>query len=213
MKSIIILAIGALFLVTGGSHAAAQPPAPPAGASDKNLEDRNIKNRSIELERIKRDAGKPDKGSQQPEKMPEAKFREIKEDFERIQLSQSEIITAYTKAKEIDFAKISSTAEEINRRGTRLKGNLFQPADDRGEDKKDRAGKKEVELPRLPADIKMLIVEMDNTLAAFTSNPMFTNPQVVNADSSAKARSDLARLIRLSAELKREAEKAARKED
>src|SRR5687767_3228234 len=119
MKSIIILASGALFLVIVGTHAVAQPPAPPAGAGDKNLEDRNIKNRSIELERIKRDANKPEKGGQQPEKMPEAKFREIKEDFERIQLSQSDIITAYTKAKEIDFAKISSSADEINRRGTR----------------------------------------------------------------------------------------------
>ena len=40
--------------------------------------------------------------------------------------------------------------------------------------------------------MKTLIVELDNTLAAFVGSPMFTNPQVVDAVANAKARADLA---------------------
>lgn len=211
MKNIIVLVIA---LVAAGGCLSAPGQVPPPGASDKSLEDRNIKNRSIELERIKRDANKPETGNQeQAGKMPAAKFQEIKEDFEQIQLLQSEIITAYTKGKEIDFGKISARAEQINKRGIRLRENLFPPVGENEISKKTKSGIKNVELPPLPQDVKMLIVEMDNTLAAFTANPIFTNPQVVNPDNNVKAKSDLERLIRLSGALKEAAETASKQKD
>lgn len=211
MKNIIVLLIA---LIAAGACLNVPGQVPPPGASDKSLEDRNIKSRSIELERIKRDANKPDPGNQrQPDKMLAAKFQDIKEDFEQIQLSQSEIITAYTKGKEIDFGKVSAKAEQINKRGVRLKENLFPSVSENQNDKKTKNGKSNVELLPLPQDVKTLIVEMDNTLAAFTANPIFTNPQVVNPDNNVKAKSDLEKLIRLSGALKQKAEKASRQKD
>ena len=66
--------------------------------------------------------------------------------------------------------------------------------------------KKEPEKP-LPTDIKSMIVELDNTIMAFTGNPMFTTPQTVNAADNLKAKGDLERIIQLSAALKQESDK------
>ena len=208
MKTTTVLC--ALFLLVSFSNVSAQRE-PPPGAGDKNLADRNIKGRSVELERIKREADKPDRKHQEPEKIPEAKFREIKEDFEQIQISQSDIVAAYTKSGVIDFAKISASAEEISKRGLRLKANLFPVVNNKKDDERSRNNKKDVELRPLTQDVKTLIVEMDNTLAAFTGNSIFTNPQVVTPDSNAKAQADLEKLIKLSAALKQEADRAVKR--
>jgi hypothetical protein len=205
MKAIAALFFAAM-LAAGYSDVLGQ--APP-GAGDKMLEDRNIKGRSVELERIKKDAAKPD-AKNQPQ-LPAVKFQEIKEDFERIQLAQDNVVTLYTRAKVIDFAKISENAGQINKRGLRLKENLFPPAAKK-DGKKSKVAKEAEEIAP-PRDMKMLIVDLDNALAAFTGNPMFTNPQVVNADSNAKAQTDLEKVIRLSSVLQQEADKASKQKN
>jgi hypothetical protein len=193
-------------LAIGCSGIYAQVGIAPPGSSDKNLEDRDIKGRSVELERIRRDAGKPDQNAQ-PQQIPKEKFEEIKQDFENIQRLQNEIITAYTMSKQINYAKISSDAGEINKSSVRLGSNLFPIID-----KKDKKKSKEntVADSPIPQDIKGIIVELDNTLAAFVGNAMFTNPQVVNSADHAKAQADIEKIIRLSAALNQEAEKATK---
>lgn len=212
------LNLAALFIFLCALSASVYGQLMPPGASDKNLDDRNVKDRSIELDKVKRDAEKSDKNNQQPDQVAELKFKEIKEDFEKIQMMQDAIITGYTKSKQIDYAKISGNAGEINKSGMRLKANLFAVAEEPKTSKKPKEKKKEsnlaeetkvVEQP-LPTDVKTLIVEMDNTLAAFVGNPMFTNPQVVNPAENARAKADLERLIKLSATLNQEADKMSK---
>ncbi len=53
----------------------------------------------------------------------------------------------------------------------------------------------------LPGDIKTVIAEMDNTLAVFVANAMFSNSRVVNAADHARAKSDLEYVIALSRKL------------
>ena len=65
----------------------------------------------------------------------------------------------------------------------------------------------EAKTERAPADIKTLIVDLDNSLLAFTGSPIFTNPQAVNIDDNQKAKSDLAKILRLRSALKMEADK------
>jgi hypothetical protein len=206
MKSTIITLGLSSVLAIGCSGIYAQVGIAPPGSSDKNLEDRDIKGRSVELERIRRDAGKPDQNAQ-PQQIPKERFEEIKQDFENIQRLQNEIITAYTMSKQINYAKISSDAGEINKSSVRLGSNLFPIID-----KKDKKKSKEntVADSPIPQDIKGIIVELDNTLAAFVGNAMFTNPQVVNSADHAKAQADIEKIIRLSAALNQEAEKATK---
>jgi hypothetical protein len=205
MKHLIVLVIVILAAAVGST--VGQPPPPVTG--DVNLEDRNVKGRSIELERVKRDAKKSDANKKElPEPASAAKFAEIKEDFEMLQSAQNEIIAAYTKSKSIEYAKISSNAEIVNRRGTRLKENLF-PATLKTQSERAKVQTEKQEIEPLPSDVKSLIVEMDNTLGAFVSNQMFTNPTVVNPAENKKAEIELGKLIRLSTALKTEVDKIA----
>jgi len=188
------------------SYVAAQSPAPP-GAGDKNLGDRNIKDRSMELERIKRESDKP---VRKGEPTDTARFQEIKEDFENIQRLQDEVLKSYTTSKEVAFKTIATNAEEIQKRATRLESNLFPPPpEEKKSSKKSKEVQKEepAQLVSLPEGLKSLIVEQDNVLAKFVTNPMFTNPAVANVNDQIVARTDLQRVIRLSAALKAEAEK------
>ena len=52
-----------------------------------------------------------------------------------------------------------------------------------------------------PDDVKTLIADIDNTLALFVANAMFSNTRVVNADDHAKAKSDLEHIVALSSKL------------
>ncbi len=176
----------------------------PAGGGDKNLGGDDIRTRSVEMERIKRDAEAGAAGT--ANNTPALRFQQIKEDFEKIQFLQDQIITYYTKTKVIDYAKISSNAGEVTKGSTRLKANLFPVTPDE---------KKNAKKPKIaaaaadptPNDVKTLIVDMDNTLAAFVGNPIFANPKGSSATDNAKARKDLVLLISLSAALKYSAER------
>jgi len=190
--------ISVCFSLAAGSLVSGQSPAPP-GAGDKNLGDRNVKERSVELERVSRDMKKTAPASKEDR---ERQFREIKEDFERIQLSQSEIVNGYTKGKTVDYEKISENAEKIYIGGKRLMGNLFLPIEQKKGDKKIE----KLETPT-STDVKTLIVDLDNAIGAFTANPMFTNPQVVNVEDNKKAKSELEKIIGVSAALKKESDK------
>lgn len=193
------------FLVLAGSVVSAQREAP-AGASDKGPADRSIKDRSLELERIKRNANKPDAKNQQAAAV---KFEEIKEDFESLQRRQDEILKIYRMSKQIELEKIAQNADLMNKSATRLGSNLF-PAPEDKKGKKKSKDSKEAESAAddpVPQDLKSIIVEQDNTLASFVSNPIFANPQVAKVEDHTRAHSDLKKLIKLTASLKIEAEK------
>ena len=197
MRATTIL-IGVCFSLAAWSLASGQSPAP-SGAGDKTLGDRNIKERSVELERVSRDMKKATPASKEDQ---ERQFLEIKEDFERIQHSQSEIVDGYTKAKTVDYEKMSENAEKIHAGAKRLMGNLFPPTEQKKGDKKV-----ETLAAPMPTDVKTLIVELDNAVGAFTANPMFTNPEVVNVEDNKKAKAELEKIIGVSSALKKESDK------
>jgi hypothetical protein len=201
MKKGFDLLLALSLLVIFCSYAGAQ--IPPPGAGDKSLEDRSVKGRSTELERIKRDANKPEPVSKETQAR---QFSEIKEDFEQIQHSQNGIADAYTKSKTIDYEKIAANADKLNASGKRLMGNLFPQTEIKKGNKKTEMREAKSESP-VAADIKTLIVDLDNSLLAFISNPVFTNPQVTRKDDNLKAKSDLEKILRLSSALKIEADK------
>jgi hypothetical protein len=199
--------LAAFIFVIACSSIAAQTP--PPVADNASPQDRGLKDRAIEMERVKREQDKPGIVTGKPgESMAESKFNQIKEDFEQIQLSQSAIVAAYSRPKEIDYKLIATGAEQIGKRGTRLSENLFAPPLPK-EDKKKKKDKKEevvsneiAAAPRsLPDDIKSLIAEIDNTLVLFIANPMFSNSRVVNAADHADAKLKLEYIIRLSNKL------------
>jgi hypothetical protein len=173
----------------------------PAGAGDKTLADNDIKLRSVELERVKREANKNDPASFAPINSEiKAKFPQIKEDFENIQISEAAIIKAYTTGKTIDYNMIQSSAENINKKAKRLDANLFATK----LEKKDDKSKEKEEKPKA---IKDLIVALDNSIGSFVSSKIFGNIKTIDADVAVKTRTDLVKILDLSEMLSKEAGK------
>src|SRR5258706_1532384 len=132
MKKFIFL-IFLIFSTAASSNLHAQLPTPgagtPAGAGDKNLGDDSIKMRSIEMERIKRETQRVEAATFAPINTDmAAKFPQIKEDFEGIQISETAIVTAYTTGKTIDYSLIGSSADGVYRKATRLDSNFSAPS-------------------------------------------------------------------------------------
>ncbi len=173
----------------------------PGGAGDKNLGDDGIKLRSVEIERIKREADKSNASSFAPINTEiKAKFPQIKEDFESVQLLQAAIIKAYTTGKTIDYGMIETSAEGINKKAKRLDANLFAS---KIEKKSDNSKAKETKIK----SVKVLIVELDNSIGSFVSSKIFGNINVVDPVVALKTRTDLVKIMDLSDQLSKEAGK------
>jgi len=195
MNRRLLLAVVAVAAAASLSPALAQR-TPPAGASDKNLKGEldGVRERSSEIERVRRDAEKPDRKA---EKSPEDKFPRIKEDFERIQIVNAEVLQAGGTP---DYARLSDAAEEVRKRAARLKSDLF--ASESEKKPKGEGGEGEVQ-----TDLKSLLSALDGALARFVNSPIFQNTKVVNPHDSAKAKADLDEVIKLSTRVAKEADK------
>ena len=183
------------------SVAVGQDHGPPAGGSDKNLRESgsDLKGRSNEIERIGRDAKKAKTGARDPksETAPAPRFAEIKEDFERIQIVNSELIQASGSTP--DYARISESAAEINKRAIRLVSNLFPPKSTK-EDKKSEPSAEDQQL-------RALLILLDSAIGSFIENPMFQNAKVVSAEDNTAAQKDLDAVIKISNRVRNEADR------
>ena len=187
--------LGASFSLILFSSAGAQTPGPPAGGSDRNLRDSasDLKIRSNEMERLKRDAEKPESRTN-----PTPNFVEIKEDFERMQVVNSEVQVSGSSATP-NYELISKGVEEISKRATRLKGNLFPS--------QSAKKPKEVKLATPQPELKALLIALDNSIVRFTKSPMFQNVKLVDSEDSKKAQEDLEKIIKLSSVITIEADR------
>jgi hypothetical protein len=177
----------------------------PAVPDNANIQDNSIKMRSVELERIKREETQAEAAKFAPVNSKiEAKFPEIKDDFEGIQVSQAAIITAYTTGKTIDYAAIETAADVINKKAGRLDANLFPDATSQ----KTKDESKESKEKNAPSKtIKDLIVELDNTIGSFVSSKVFANLKVIEPEVAINTRNDLLKIKELSEKLSLEAKK------
>ncbi|HEX8181275.1 MAG TPA: hypothetical protein VF525_17165 [Pyrinomonadaceae bacterium] len=172
---------------------------------DKAIED---KIRSDEIERIKRDAEKPDQRT-------DPQFPLIKQDFERIQIINNEVLQADAPPTPAasDYARIAAAASEIKKRAARLKANLF-PAGVAADSKEKEAAQQAAQTTvAAPEDLRSLLAELDSAIAGFVTNPMFQNLRVVNTQSSAQAGRDLERVIKLSGKLRQAADRKRKSGD
>jgi len=178
----------------------------PAGAGDKNLGDDGIKARSVEMERMKQDAQKVEAAAFAPvNKDIVARFHQIKEDFEGIQIFQATIITAYTTGKTIDYLLIGVSADGINKKAKRLDANLFAANFDKKADKAaDDNAPQKLEKPQT---IREQMVEPDRTIGSFVTSPIFGNIKVIEPEVAMKTREDLIKIMQLSEKLSAEAKK------
>ncbi|CAA9384197.1 MAG: hypothetical protein AVDCRST_MAG74-722 [uncultured Pyrinomonadaceae bacterium] len=173
-----------------GAFVAATPAQSKADQTIANARDEffDIKNRSIEMERMKREAYKL--------KFSEnftLKFPEIKEDFERIQKINDELLKLTAAKTSLNNSTVSKFVSEINRRAVRLRSNLFPAEPER---KKEAKNKQPISVES--KDVRTLLAVLDESINSFVHSSLFQNINLVNMADSLKAQKDLEAIINAS---------------
>ena len=136
-----------------------------------------------------------EQNKQRSEKEQKLALAQIKEDFERMQVVNNEMMRVVAKSDSLDYKLVSESLEEINRRARRLKDNLrMQNVEARDQGDAKVAG---------VAEVKSSLTTLDDFIMSFVQSPLFQNPKLIDANHRAKAESDLANIIGLSRDTKR----------
>lgn len=129
-------------------------------------------------------------------------YDQLSEDFKRIQIVNNELVAAASsRDAALDLKLVAKSAGEIRKLAARLKENLMLPEPSKGV----RRFQAEVE-PEV-AQVKSALLVLGKLVAGFAHNPVFKEPNVVDAQMSAKARLDLEEIIALSEQVRKSSEK------
>lgn len=170
----------------------------PVSVAETEIREGSIRLRSIDLERVKRDGNRP--AEKNAGKEQAIKFAMIEDDFAKIQKSQDAIVKAYTTGKKINYEKISDAAHDITKQAHRLAVNLFSEDFELIDPQEKASGANQ-------KSVRDLIIEIDNTLGVFITNPVFQNIKIVDPTSTEKAQLDLKKIYILSDKLFKAASK------
>jgi hypothetical protein len=138
----------------------------------------------------------PDEVNKHFRKEQRSLFVQIREDFTRLQMINNEMMRTVFVKGNVDLKLIAATTTEINKRAGRLSENLVLPRLDGKTklEKHDDAGS--------DSGLQARLLALDRCIVSFTTNPLFKQPNVIEAQLALKARRDLELIIRLSRQLK-----------
>ncbi|MGI9036457.1 MAG: hypothetical protein ACR2GD_10525 [Pyrinomonadaceae bacterium] len=129
---------------------------------------------------------------------PTAKrFPEIKEDFERIQTVNANLLQSNALKDAPDYKTINKAAADIKKRAARLKKNLFPQNSNETVKGSNKNSEKSALVDLSKFALKPLTIALDNEIYRFVSNNIFQNINVVNLDDSLKAQNELAVIIKI----------------
>ena len=125
------------------------------------------------------------------------------EDFKRIQLINNKMMSATMSAAVPDYGNIAETTGEIRKRAIRIWKYLQLPKVDVDEAAKESEHKQTQDA----AQMKAALLSLDTCIMSFIQNPLFKNPEVLDAEQAEKARRDLEKIIVRSHLISKDAEK------
>lgn len=135
---------------------------------------------------------------------PSLAYMQIKQDFLQLQTVNNRMMETTFANNVVDYKGIAEASAEIRKRASRLKSNLPLPESENVElGELAIKGWEELDLGQVKPALKAL----DDLIMSFVGNPVFQKPQVVDVQQSAKARRELEAIIKLSAKIKKSAEK------
>ena len=198
------LFLTALFLTSFTSTIAHQGGAPPR----RRPTDRTNTEKLRQQEMSKREYQLRNFGTEPPKKSDrkqlEALMLQTEQDFNRILLLHNQIVRAVTSDQPLDYTFVSEAAAEIKKRAGRLQETLALKESE--EHQKDSAKAAEIESGQLKDALLLLCKD----IKSFVTNPVIETPGTVNAEQLEKARHDLAAIVRLSGEIKKDADKRSK---
>jgi hypothetical protein len=131
-------------------------------------------------------------------------YRQVAEDFEKLQVQSHELCTAVESSPHSEYKQIGEAAAEIRRRAARLKEALALPGAE-----EERPPRK-AEEALTPEGLKSAVLSLDASVKSFVWNPVFQKPDVVDLEQSAKARRDLEEILRQSEDIRKAARSLAK---
>jgi hypothetical protein len=130
------------------------------------------------------------------EKVRRPTYKEVAEDFEQLQVRNYNLAGVLEPGAQFDYRKIEEEAGEVRHRAVRLKSALALPF------AKGEAEGKKVEEALTPERMKPAIASLDKLVNSFAWNPVFHNPDVLDAENSTRAGRELEEILRLSEQIK-----------
>jgi hypothetical protein len=177
----------------------AQTPAshnrPSSRANAERVRQQNESRREYQLRNFGTEPGKPPDRRQL-----EALMAQTEEDFTRILTLHNEIARAISSKNELDSKFVSEATGEINKRASRVQSSLGLGLSD-----EERAAEKTESIEDVQP--KDALIKLCKQIRAFVTNPTIENPNMVNAEQLTKARHDLESVIRLSEQIRKDADK------
>ena len=141
------------------------------------------------------------------ERRLQAIIEQTKQDFDRIQVLNRELVNTASagSASAFNYKSLTDVASEIRKRARRLKDNISLPASD---DDQERPEKREGEISR--EEMKDALLLLSKRIVSFTTNPLFQTTNVIDARLGARASRDLDMIVELSGQIKKSAERLSR---
>jgi hypothetical protein len=196
MKDLVsALALMIFFAAPVFSQTPAAHTRPSNRANAARVRQQNESRREYQLRNFGTEPGKP-----LDRRQVEALMAQTEEDFTRILTLHNEIARAISSKNDLDFKFVSEATAEINKRASRVQSSLGLGLSD-----EEQAAEKTESIENVQP--KDALIKLCKQIRAFVTNPTIENPNTVNADQLTKARHDLASLIRLSEQIKKDADK------
>jgi hypothetical protein len=204
-------ACAAVFVMLAAAAAAqAQPPSPDAGGRPGVTNPKGDMDARTNREAMLRSAEIGTSSGRMTPQQLAAAIEQTRNDFKRIQLVRNDLVDLLVSKRPFDYKQLAGQAEEINKRAHRLKSFLMKPQPEA----EKSAGEKKADDAAAPvydeAALRGALVKLCNTIHSFTGNPMFKNPEVVEAQQPAKAGGELLNIISLSEHVKLNAARMAK---
>ncbi|HWW75041.1 MAG TPA: hypothetical protein VNZ44_06590 [Pyrinomonadaceae bacterium] len=147
---------------------------------------------------LEEDMRKPAERAEEEQRLALA---QIKEDYVRLQVVNKDLSKAASQKEALDLKEVVKSTAEMKRRAERLLENLALP-----ELQEEAARSKPNDIER-EEQLKASLLALGQLVERFVRNPIFREVNVIDAQSSTRARRDLQSIITISERLRRESEK------
>ncbi|HVG34546.1 MAG TPA: hypothetical protein VM911_15860 [Pyrinomonadaceae bacterium] len=147
-----------------------------------------------------------DKDWIEPDRAPylRAIVQQAKQDFERIQIVNDEIMRAVSANTGFNYKNLAEQTGEIKKRAKRFKENINLPPPDETQP----SVKKLDQISR--EEMRAALILLGEQVVSFATNPLFQTPNLMDVKLGAKASRDLDAMIELSGVIRKNAERLSK---
>ena len=126
-------------------------------------------------------------------------FPQINEDFQRIQVIHNEMVRMLQPDKNFDYGRVAELSDDMKKRTARLRTNLALPEPEKTKEQTNHTETID------DGHLKNTIADLHDLVVSFVGNPIFKNLGVVDSKVVEGASRNLADIINVSEEIKRDA--------